>query len=120
MIAAQSLYPWLVEPPKRAPRPMMTEIAALVAERHGLTVEDLRGPARPRRIAWPRQEAMALIYNMGGRSYPQVGRFFNCHHTTVIHAVKAHGKRLAGAKAEKELDSTFLARAAQLEARSMA
>ena len=31
---------------------------------------------------------MAAIRDLGGHSYPQIGRFFQRDHTTVIHAVK--------------------------------
>lgn len=76
------------------PPPSMRDISKAVAERHGLTLDDLRSPRRYRRIAHPRQEAMALIYATGRFSMPQVARFFRkIDHTTVLHAVRAHKAR---------------------------
>lgn len=78
--------------------PTMRQIAQEVAQRHQLTLERLLGPEVERRVSWPRQEAMAAIYAMGGRSYPQIGRFFHRHHATVIHAVRQVDKRQGAAK----------------------
>jgi chromosomal replication initiator protein len=89
-----SLYRGLI--PKRAPT--MREIAELVAERRGLTLEELRGSSRVHKVCHPRQEAMALIMAQGRFSYPQVGRFFDRDHSTVIHAVQAYAERVEKAK----------------------
>lgn len=95
-----SLYRGLI--PVDPPKPTMKEIAILVAERHGVTLEDLRGPSRRLRASRPRQEAMALIMAQKRYSYPQVGRFFNRDHTTVIHGERAYQKRLEAAKVAAE------------------
>ena len=80
-------------------RRSMREIAADVAARHGLTLDELKSPQRARRIAWPRQEAMKEIYDTGRFSLPQIGGFFGGRdHTTVLHAIRAHAKRLAEAQ----------------------
>ena len=71
----------------------MRDIACRVAERHGLTVDDLRGSDRTKRVAWPRQEAMAAIRETGRYSLPRIGKFFNRDHTTVIHAVRRVAER---------------------------
>lgn len=77
-------------------RLMMKEIASEVAERHELTLEDLRGPSRYRTVAWARQEAMALIRAEGRYSYPQIGRFFGGRdHTTILVGVRHHEARQA-------------------------
>lgn len=76
----------------------MREIAADVAQAHRLTLDDLRQPTHARRIAWPRQEAMAAIRATGRYSYPQIGRFFGMDHTSVIHGVRAHKARTAQAE----------------------
>lgn len=75
------------------PHRTMREIAEDVAARHGVTVVLLRSPLRFRKLAWPRQEAMALMYAQGRYSHPQIGRYFGRDHTTVIYGVKAHAKR---------------------------
>jgi chromosomal replication initiator protein len=76
------------------PKPRMAEIAAMVAERHGLSLDTLRGPQRCRRVAHARQEAMALIYAQGRFSTPQIGRYFGDRdHTTVLYGINAHKAR---------------------------
>jgi chromosomal replication initiation ATPase DnaA len=81
---------------QRRSRTPVREIAASVADKYGLTVDDLRGTDRTRRVAWPRQEAMAEIRrHRQDMSLPDIGRFFNRDHTTVIHALRAVAKRKA-------------------------
>jgi len=78
----------------------MAGILAEVAEQYGLTVVDLKGPARYRHIAWPRQEAMARMARCqrsdGKRvfSLPQIGRFLNRDHTTVLWGIRRHEERM--------------------------
>lgn len=79
-------------------RPTAKAIAIQVADRHGLTLEDLRGPCRRREVAWPRQEAMAAVYANCRVSLPWVGRFFgNRDHTTVLHAIRRVAERRGAA-----------------------
>lgn len=70
-------------------------IVALVAERHNLSVADLKGPSHARRIAWPRQEAMALMFRTGLWSRGQIGRALNRTCWTVAHGVSRHEARMA-------------------------
>jgi chromosomal replication initiation ATPase DnaA len=70
-------------------------IAAEVAERHGLSVDDLRGPSPARRFAWPRQEAMAISRACTDKSLPVIGRFYHRDHATVIAAIRRHAERTA-------------------------
>lgn len=68
---------------------------AEVAERYGLSAEDLKGRARVRAVAHPRQEAMAIIHAAGGYSLPQIGRFFGGRdHTTVLKGIRAFRRRV--------------------------
>jgi chromosomal replication initiator protein len=77
------------------PKPTMREMAMEVAEKHGVTLEDLQGPSRTQKLATARQEAMARIYATGRYSTTQVGRFFGGRdHTTVMHGCRAHARRL--------------------------
>jgi chromosomal replication initiation ATPase DnaA len=78
----------------------MAAITAIVAARHGLTVEELREPGRSRYVAYPRQEAMWMMRQVktaNGEhrfSLPQIGRYLGGRdHTTVLHGVKAHEAR---------------------------
>lgn len=85
---------WFWIPP--IPPPTMREIATDVAQRHGVTLAELRGPCRAYRIAHPRQEAFALIKAAGRQSSPQIGRYFGGRdHSTVLHGIKMHKKRSA-------------------------
>lgn len=74
----------------------MREIAKDVARAHRLTLDEMKTPTQARRIAWPRQEAMAAMRATGRYSYPQIGRFFGMDHTSVIHGVRAHKARQEG------------------------
>lgn len=76
-------------------RRTMAQILAEVAEQSNVSVADLKSPARFRCIAWPRQEAMWRMVNEGRWSLPQIGRFFNRDHTTVIWAWRQVEKRNA-------------------------
>lgn len=84
----------------------MRAIAELVAERYGLTLDDLKGQRRSRRIAHPRQEAMWLMRQVrfsDGRqrySFPMIGDFLGGRdHTTIQHGCRAYAARLAALKA---------------------
>lgn len=71
------------------------EIIEMVAECHGYTREDLIGPSRLREIAWPRQEAMYVIRQVTGYSYPAIGRILGGRdHTTIIKGREACEERM--------------------------
>lgn len=77
-------------------KPTMRTIAERVAAKHKLRVADLTGPERSRKYAWPRQEAMYEMQQIG-RSTPQIGEFLGGRdHTTVLHGISQHKKRMAG------------------------
>ena len=84
--------------PDEGDKRTMREIAEDVAQAHRLTLDELKTPTHARRIAWPRQEAMAAMHATGRYSYPQIGRFFGMDHTSVIHGVRAHKARQQGAQ----------------------
>lgn len=95
----------------------MRAIATAVADAYGLTLEDLKGQCRARSHAWPRQDAMwrmrQVLNNEGLHRYtlPQIGAFLGGRdHTTIMHGVKAHGKRLEAAKRADERAWTDLGR----------
>lgn len=72
----------------------MAEITARVAKRYGVTVDDLRNGYASRKLAEPRQEAIALCYP--GRSNMQVARYFGL--ATPAGCIFAR-KRVAGRQA---------------------
>jgi chromosomal replication initiation ATPase DnaA len=71
----------------------MAQIAQAVSLAHGITVADLRGPSRLKPVSEARQEFMALAMGEGRFSSPQVGRWLNRDHSTVLHGVKRHWAR---------------------------
>jgi len=73
----------------------MARILAEVSEETGISVAAMKGPSRYRIIVYPRQEAMWRMVNEGRWSLPQIGRFFNRDHTTVIWAFRQVEKRNA-------------------------
>ncbi len=81
----------------RLSRPVkMAEIAEVVAFLHDVTVDDLRGPSRVRPLVHARQHFMADAYETKQWSMPQIGRYLGWRdHTTVLHGVRAHAKRVA-------------------------
>jgi chromosomal replication initiator protein len=80
-----------------APRGLeiVDRIQDLTAERFGLTRQDLLGPARAPRIAWPRQVAMYLAREHTQETLPAIGARFGRNHTTVLHACRRTAQRLA-------------------------
>ena len=86
------------------PRRFAADILADVAKKYGLTVADLKGPSRERRIAWPRQEAMWRIRESCPHiSYPHIGRLLGGRdHTTIMHGVREFQKRARLASNERK------------------
>jgi chromosomal replication initiator protein len=58
----------------------------VVAKHYGLRSSELRGKNNSTIIVLPRQVVMYLAGTMGNHSAAQIGRYFNKHHTTVLHA----------------------------------
>jgi len=78
----------------------MTSIVARVAAAHRLPVADLMGRNKSRRYVLARHEAMWRIRQVTWAdgvtpryTLPQIGRYFDRDHTTVIAACKRHIKR---------------------------
>jgi chromosomal replication initiator protein len=82
-------------PVRVLPRSEADKIVARVAAKHGLTLADLKGPDKTKRVTHPRQQAMAELYATGRYSLPALGRYFGGRdHSTVLHGVKAHWARI--------------------------
>jgi hypothetical protein len=77
----------------------MNQIGAEVSENWGVTVDDLKGRSKLRKIAWARQEAMwrmADEVNQVGKpkySRRQIGNWFGLDHSTVSYGCKVHALR---------------------------
>jgi chromosomal replication initiation ATPase DnaA len=69
-----------------------------VAEKHGLTVEQLMRPCRKRRFSWPRHEAFDRIYRETRESLPTIAERFDMDHTSVLYGICAHRRRQAQGK----------------------
>ena len=83
----------------RAPSNRLADILDQVSVKYGLSVADLKGPERFRRIAHPRQEAMWRMHQTGRYSLTQIGRFLgNRDHTTVLYGIRQHAARLEAEK----------------------
>jgi chromosomal replication initiator protein len=72
-------------PDERATSP--SDIIRFVAQHYGVRVADLKGRSNRRSIALPRQVAMYLIRDLLELSFPEIGRIFSKHHSTVMYAV---------------------------------
>jgi hypothetical protein len=63
-------------------------IVGRIAKEHGVTFEDIMGPRRLKPVVAARKAAMiAVAAHMPRWSLPQIGRFFNRDHTTIMHAL---------------------------------
>lgn len=78
-------------PPSR----QVLEIAQAVAGFYGIGMPTLLGPMRSKKIARARQVAIWLSRERTGLSYPDLGRLFERHHTTAMHAVDRTRRRIA-------------------------
>lgn len=68
-------------------------IVADMAAKHGLTLADIRGPGRERKLVMARCEAIRAVRAARPHlSYPQIGKVFHRDHTTVMYHAAARGK----------------------------
>jgi chromosomal replication initiator protein len=82
-VVRMALYELL--PDERATSP--SDIIRFVAQHYGIRVADLKGRSNRRSIALPRQVAMFLIRDILELSFPEIGKIFSKHHSTVMYAV---------------------------------
>lgn len=82
----------------REPKDKIYGIISEVAEKHGLTVEQMMNPCRKRRFSWPRHEAFDRIYKETRESLPTIAERFNMDHTSVFYGICAHRRRQAQGK----------------------
>ena len=80
------------------------EIIAEVAEVYGLKPNQLTGKNRTKLIVHARQAAQWTIRDELGISLPAIGRFFDQDHTTVLHGIRAHERRMAEAVIQEAVD----------------
>lgn len=78
------------------PKMQVARIKSDVAQKHGVSVEDIDGPRRTAKIARARQEAMWLAYRGTRITLTPLGRLFNRDHTSVLWGIRQHEARMAG------------------------
>jgi hypothetical protein len=79
------------------PRQRFLDAVDEIADRHGISREDLLGPSHLYQFAHPRQEAYWTVRKETGFSYPAIGRLFGRDQSTIRHGVEAHEARLTEA-----------------------
>jgi chromosomal replication initiator protein len=76
--------------------PSIGAIQTAVSQHFGLSRKELVSVTRAARIAWPRQVAIYLARELTAESLPSIGRHFGGRdHTTVLHAWRRVGERIA-------------------------
>jgi chromosomal replication initiator protein len=80
------------------------DIVRFVAHHYGVKVADLRGRDNRRSVAFPRQIAMYLVREILGLSYPEIGKLFSKHHSTVMYSVETIAQQR---RTNPSLDSTL-------------
>ena len=84
------------------------DIIRFVAHHYGIKVSDLKGRDNRRSVAFPRQVAMYLIREMLSLSYPEIGKLFGKHHSTVIYSYEAIAEQRRTNPAFASTLTTFL------------
>jgi hypothetical protein len=71
-------------------RPRVEEIIlSVLADFPDVTLSEIKGPRRDKRIRRPRQLAMYEVYRQRpDLSFPAMGRIFSRDHTTILHSVR--------------------------------
>ncbi len=82
-VVRMALFELLPEERETSP----SDIIRFVAQHYGIRVADLKGRSNRRSIALPRQVAMYLIRDILELSFPEIGKIFSKHHSTVMYAV---------------------------------
>jgi|GEM_PF-695717 len=70
-------------------RILSADVARVVCGIWPVTLDELRGRVRQRRVAEARHAAMWLCCRYGNRSTTVLGRYFRRDHTTVLHGIRA-------------------------------
>lgn len=97
-----NLYP----EPRCAPR-SLAEIRLAACKHFGVSDDEIVSRSRVARVAWPRHAAMFLARELTDESLPAIGREFGGRdHSTVLHACRRAGERIAkDAEAAKAVET---------------
>lgn len=69
-----------------------SDIIAFVAKLAGVTVDEVRGKVRSKKLSRVRA-VLSVIFRDRGMSYPQIGRRLNKDHTSILYAVQMFEER---------------------------
>jgi chromosomal replication initiator protein len=64
------------------------EVVRTVARHYGLKVGEIKSKTNSRQIVFPRQVSMYLCKELTDLSFPEIGKIFGKHHSTVMHSVE--------------------------------
>lgn len=82
------------------------DLISRIAAAYEISIEDIHGRSHRPEIVRARHAAMYLIREHTELSYPQIGRLFNRHHTSVLHGVASiEGARRVNRKLDELLAS---------------
>jgi chromosomal replication initiation ATPase DnaA len=77
--------------PERTPE----KVLAFIAERYGVSEDELRNHSRIPKLVLPRQILMYILRNELKMSLPDIGRFLGRDHSTILYACEKISGRLA-------------------------
>ena len=60
------------------------KIFSAVAEKYGVTVEEIKGVRRSKHITLPRHVSIYIMRTITNKSLPEIGKIFNRDHTTIL------------------------------------
>lgn len=81
--------------------PQWKRIALEVCAKHEIELNELLSPRRSREVVKARHECFWRCKKETSLSFPQIGRYFGSRdHTTVLHGIRQHEKRMRAADAQ--------------------
>jgi chromosomal replication initiation ATPase DnaA len=78
---------------RKNPAFLWRKLAIRICDDHGVTLRDVLGPSSPRHLVHARWQIMFELRQRDW-TFAQIGRVFGRDHTSVMHGVKAHGRKL--------------------------
>jgi chromosomal replication initiator protein len=81
-----------------------SDIIAATARRYGLRTAAIVGHCKTQVVVEARWMAMVICRDVLGLSYPSIGLYFNCHHTTALYG---YAKFVERAKQGPQLRATL-------------
>ncbi len=67
--------------------PSLDLIVEMTAKYYDIDSKQIMGSSRKANVVLARQVSMYIMRTMTGQSLPEIGKYFNQHHTTVMHSV---------------------------------